>query len=215
MNYKVLSMKTEQEYVKDLSEIRSMMERSTKFLSLSGLSGIMAGIYALIGAYFAYHYFFNSADGEIYSSIAPQEITENVFNLILLAVLILVLAVGTAVLFSSKKAAKNDEVLWNPVTRRLVINMAIPLIAGGILILILISKGSLGLIAPLTMIFYGISLINASEFTFNEIRYLGIIQIVLGLLSAYFISLSLLLWALGFGLMHIAYGIYMHLKYEK
>lgn len=208
-------MKTEQEYVKDLSEIRSMMERSTKFLSLSGLSGIMAGIYALIGAYIAHRYFFTSAGGEIYSILAPQEITKNVYNLIFLAVLILVLALGTAVILSSKKAAKNDEVLWNPVTRRLVINMAIPLIAGGILILILISKGSLGLIAPLTMIFYGVSLINASEFTFNEIRYLGILQIVLGLLSSYFMELSLLFWALGFGLMHIAYGLYMHLKYEK
>lgn len=208
-------MKTNQEYVNDLSEIRSMMERSTKFLSLSGLSGILAGIYALTGAYLAYRYFFNSADGEIYSSIAPQEVSENVFSLILLAVLILVLAVGTAVLFSSKKAAKNDELLWNPVTRRLVISMAIPLIAGGILILILISKGILGLIAPLTLIFYGLSLINASKFTFNEIRYLGLTEIILGLISSYFIDLGLLIWALGFGIMHIAYGIYMHLKYEK
>lgn len=216
MKYKVLSMKTEQEYIKDLSEIRLMMERSTKFLSLSGLSGIMAGIYALAGAYVAYHFFYNESENAVYTSLlSRQEISGNVLSLILLGVLVLVLAVGTAVFLSSRKAAKNNEELWNPAARRLVTNMAVPLFTGGIFILILISKGIFALIAPLTLIFYGIALFNASKFTFNELRYLGITQIVLGLISSWFIAYSLFFWAIGFGLMHIAYGIYMHQKYEK
>jgi hypothetical protein len=188
-------MKTEQEYIRDLSEIRSMMERSTKFLSLSGLSGILAGIYALVGVYLAYRLFY--ADTELVMYNSRQEISGNVLNLILLAVIILILAVGTAIYLSSKKAARNNEVLWNPAARRLVINMAIPLFTGGIFILILISKGIFGLVAPLTLIFYGLALINASKFTFDELKYLGIIEIILGLVSSYFIGIGLLFGQLG------------------
>ncbi len=208
-------MKKEQEYIEDLSQIRSMMERSTKFLSLTGVSGILAGIYALAGSYITYLLFYRNTGEVIFNSLDKQQTYDNLGELVLLAAVILILAVGTAVFLSYRKAAKNNEVLWNPVARRLFINMSIPLITGGILILVLISKGIFGLIAPLTLIFYGLSLINASKFTFDDLRYLGIIQIILGLISSYFIEYVLIFWALGFGVMHIVYGIFMHLKYEK
>lgn len=214
LNYKVLFMKTEQEYIRDLSEIRQMMERSSKFVSLTGWSGIMAGIYALAGAFIAYHLFYNT-EGVVYNSISIQQISGGVFELIILAVIILLLAIGTAIFLSFRKAKRNKEVLWNATARRLVVNMAIPLITGGVFILILMAKGILGLLAPLTLIFYGLALINASKFTFDEVRYLGIFQILLGLLSSYFIGFGLLFWAIGFGILHIIYGIYMHWRYEK
>ncbi len=216
LKHKVLyHMKTEQEYINDLSEIRSMMERSTRFLSLSGFSGILAGIYALVAAFIAYHFFYRQEEAAVLNSLSPQELTGTIYDLFLLAILVLVLAVGTAIYFSAKKASKNDEQLWNPVSRRLVISMAIPLVTGGILILILINKGIFGLMIPLTLIFYGLALINAGKFTFEEVRYLGLFEIVLGLISIYFISLGLLFWAIGFGVMHIIYGILMHQKYDR
>lgn len=208
-------MKTEQEYIKDLSEIRLMMERSTKFLSLTGLSGILAGIYALAGAYLAFGLIYANTEVGFYNTVPGQENSGDILNLVFLAIIVLVLAVGTAIYLSSKKAKKSKEVLWNPVSRRLVINMAIPLVTGGIFILILISKGIFEMIAPLTLIFYGLALINASKFTFKDLKYMGIIQIILGLISSYFTAWGLLLWAIGFGVMHIIYGIYMHMKYEK
>jgi predicted lysophospholipase L1 biosynthesis ABC-type transport system permease subunit len=208
-------MKTEQEYIRDLTEIRSMMERSTKFLSLTGWSGIMAGAYALAGAYIAKNvFYFNSAVAS-YHTIERQEISGNVLGLFLLALLILVLAIGTAIFLSYRKAKSRGERLWNSSARRLVLNMAIPLGTGGILILILLSKGLPGLVAPLTMIFYGMALLNASKFTYEEVKYLGLIEIVLGLIASYYIGYGLLLWAIGFGIIHIIYGIYMHLRYEK
>jgi hypothetical protein len=215
LKFKVLSMKTEQEYIRDLTEIRSMMERSTKFLSLTGWSGIMAGMYALAGAYIAYKLFYFNRDEVIYNTIDRQEISGNGLMLFLLALVILVLAIGTAIFLSYRKSRKTGEKLWNAAARRLVINMAIPLVTGGIFILILFSKGILGLIAPLTLIFYGLALLNASKFTYEELKYLGLIEIVLGLIASYFIGYGLLLWAIGFGIMHIIYGVYMHLRYEK
>lgn len=212
---KVLSMKNEQEYIKDITEIRSMMERSTRFLSLTGWAGIMAGIYALAGAYAAYFLFYSEVGAVGYSSYERREITGEIWSLVLLGVLVLCCAVGTAAYLSFRKAKKTGQPVWNPVARRLVSSMAIPLVSGGVLIVILMFKGFFGLAAPLTLIFYGLSLVNAGRFTFDELRSLGIIQVVLGLLSTWFISYSLLLWAIGFGLMHIAYGIYMQQKYDK
>lgn len=192
-----------------------MMERSTKFLSLTGWSGIMAGIYALIGAYIAYDWFHFHRDVTSLYETDTQDISVNSIKLFLLALGILVLAVGTAVFLSSRKSEKNGEKLWNSAARRLLINMAIPLVSGGIFIVILFSKGLLSLIAPLTLIFYGLALLNASKFTYEELKYLGLINIALGLIATYFLQYGLLFWAIGFGIMHIVYGIYMHLRYEK
>ena len=208
-------MRKEQDYIKDISEIRSMMERSTKFLSLTGLSGVLAGIYALIGAYVVYEFFFREGTSEFFTTLNGGEISGGISNLIILALVILFLAVSTAIFFSFRKARKNGERLWNATARRLVMNMAIPLVAGGLLILVFLAKGLFGLVIPMTLIFYGLALANAGKFTFEEMKSLGIIQIFLGLLAAYFMEYSLLFWAFGFGIMHILYGIYMHLKYEK
>lgn len=204
-------MKEDQDYIQDIVEMRSMMERSSKFLSLSGLAGVMAGIYALSGAIIAYKVFSFNPD-EI---VASTSSSSTLLKIIFLALTILILAIATAIFLSYKKANKRREKFWNPTARRLLINMAVPLIIGGLLILILISKGFIGLIAPFTLIFYGLALYNASKFTYEEVRSLGLIQIGLGLISSYFVAYGLLLWAIGFGVIHIIYGIYMHYRYER
>ncbi|WP_029036412.1 hypothetical protein [Salinimicrobium xinjiangense] len=207
-------MKTEQEYVRDLSEIRSMMERSSKFMSLSGLSGIMAGIYALIGAYIVYRLFYGNQAG-IESTGDGQMLQGNITEIFLLAISVLILAIGTAIFLSWKKSQKSGEKLWHSAARRLTFNMTVPLLTGGILIILLLIKGLTEYIAATTLIFYGLALFNASKFTFQELKSLSLIEIGLGLIAFHFTGYELLLWALGFGLMHILYGIYMHLKYEK
>lgn len=215
MNHKVLYMKNEQKYIKDLNEIRSMMERSTKFLSLTGWSGIMAGLYALAGIYIAYGLISSQTEGYSYNMFSGPDLPAVVLELFLLGAVILVLAVGTAVFLSYRNARKSGDKLWNGAARRLAVNMAIPLVSGGILILILTSNGLFGLSAPLSLVFYGLALFNASKFTYEEFRYLGIIEIALGLAATYFIGYSLWFWAIGFGVMHIIYGIYMQLRYGK
>lgn len=208
-------MKVERDYLRDIAEMRAMMERSSKLLSLSGLAGIMAGIYALAGAYIAYSVFNFNPDSIVYDTQHSQSLYPHLPAVISLAIIILILAVGTAIFLSYKKAHKRGEKLWNPTARRLLIHIAIPLIAGGLLILILISKGLIGLVAPFTLIFYGLALYNAGKFTYEEVKSLGLIQTGLGLISAYFVAYGLLFWTLGFGVVHIIYGIYMHYRYER
>lgn len=207
-------MKEEKDYIQDIAEIRSMMERSSKFLSLSGWAGIMAGIYGLAGAYIAYQVFeFNP--GETGYSTSTGTLIPGMPEIIILAITVLVLALITAVYISFREANKRGEKLWNSTSKRLSVSMSVPFLTGGILILVLISKGLMVLAAPFSLIFYGLALYNAGRYTYQEVRTLGCVQICLGLIGSYFVSYGLLIWALGFGVAHIIYGIYMHYRYEK
>jgi len=207
-------MKEAHEYEKDLASIRSMMERSAKFISLSGLSGVLAGVYALIGAvaaYFVAHYPISAFDYRQYS-INERD---TFFKLLMIAALVLVASLTTGILLSNKKAKKHGLKFWTPASQRLFINLAIPLVSGGILILIMLFTGHFGLAAPASLIFYGLALIQASSNTFDEIRYLGFSEIILGLISAAVPGYGLIFWALGFGVLHIVYGGIMYNKYDK
>ena len=206
-------MKKQTDYIRDIAEIRSMMERSSKFLSLSGWAGIMAGIYALTGAYMAYRFLDFNPD-ELFYGVAENS-SSGLLKVILLAIIILILALGTAVFISWKRAGKRGEKLWNPTAQQLLVNMAVPLIAGGLLILFAISKGLIGLIIPFSLLFYGLALFNAGRYTYKEVKNLGLIEIVIGLISFWFVEYGLFFWALGFGVFHIIYGIYMNYKYER
>lgn len=208
-------MKKKQDYNKDIAEIRSMMERTTKFLSLSGWAGIMAGMYALVGAYVANYILDFNPDSIVYEALNADSGYPYLTKVIILGITILILALITAIMFSKKKAEKNGEKVWNSTSKRLIVSMAVPLSAGGILILILISKGFIGLITPLTLLFYGLALFSAGKHTIDDLKYLGLVQIVLGLTAVWFIEYGLLLWVIGFGFSHIIYGAYMYFRYER
>lgn len=208
-------MKDQQDYIQDLAEIRSMMERSSKFLSLSGLAGVLAGLYAIAGTYAAYYYLNFQPDGFQYPINVTGDTIAGMPPVFGLATLVLVLAVLTAMALSSARAKAKDEPVWNPTSRKMLSAVAVPLLSGGALLLVFIGAGFAGLAAPVSLIFYGLALFNASQFTFKDIKYLGFFQIVLGLVSAVFISYSLLIWAIGFGFLHIVYGLFIHFKYER
>jgi uncharacterized membrane protein YgdD (TMEM256/DUF423 family) len=206
--FKVLFMEAK-DYLKDIQDIKSMMAQSSQFISLSGLSGILAGIYALVGAYFAYNIIEN--DRSYYITLESTT-----FKLIMaIALLVLLLSIVTAYLLTIRKAKKMGEKVWNSTSKRLIINFCIPLLTGGIFTLLLLKNGYYGLIAPITLIFYGMACVNASKYTLRDVRYLGITQIILGLIATEFSGYGLYFWVLGFGICHILYGSIMHYKYDR
>jgi len=198
------------DYLKDIQDIKQMMSKSSQFLSLSGLSGILAGVYALIGAYIANTIL--PSNNRIDGTLTEQEIT---LKLLLIAMAVIVLSIITGFILSSSKAKKQGERLWNESSKRLLINFGIPLNTGGIFALILLQKEYYGLIAPITLLFYGLGCVNASRYTFRDVRYLGLTLIVIGLFATYYNGFGLLFWALGFGVCHILYGSIMYFKYER
>ena len=201
----------EMDVYKELSSIRSLMERSSKFISLSGLSGVLAGLYALAGAAFA----FRIIDSVTYTSGRVVQDPGILWPLIIIALTVLVLSILTSYWLSLRKAKSRNENIWNPVSRCLLAAVSFPMLTGGLFIGILILKGEYTYIAPASLIFYGLALIAGSQYTFSEIKWLGICEILLGLLSLSLSHNSLLLWPVGFGLLHILYGTIMHFKYER
>jgi len=201
----------------DLQTIREIMERSSKFLSLSGLSGIFAGVCALIGAAIVWFFILDSGHVQYdeYMHIPGGWSTSGIrFYLALDAILVLGIAALGAFYFSQRKARKAGQKFWTNLTQRLLVHLMIPLISGGIFTLILVFRNNLELVASVMLIFYGLSLVNAGKFTFGELHYLGLTEIVLGILAGFFINHGLLFWTIGFGLMHIVYGTVMYYRHE-
>lgn len=202
--------------LEDLKEIRSMMERSSRFISLSGLSGISAGIIAILGAFVAGWYVNKNITLVSNNVTTGGDVrTSDVVFLLLLAGIVLFLAVSAAIYFAIRKARLNDLPIWNKAAELTLINLLLPLGTGAIFCLILYTYGIFLLIAPATLVFYGLSLLNASKYTLSEIRYLGVTEIVLGLIAMAMPGYSLLFWAIGFGLLHIIYGAVMYFRYER
>ena len=190
----------------ELTAIRSLMERSTKFLSLSGLSGVLAGIYALIGGGMAY---------SMLNTGAEEVTTETVQNITYLAAVVLIASIATGVVLTYRQANKNGESFWNPVSKRMITSMLVPLLTGGILILIMLMQGYFQMIAASCLIFYGLSLFAAGEFSFSAVKWLGLLEIILGLIAAFMPAYGLIIWMIGFGGLHIIYGSWMHINYNK
>jgi hypothetical protein len=202
----------------DLQAIREIMERSSKFLSLSGLSGVFAGACALIGTAFAWYFILDSGHvhyDEYMHGLGGASTSGIRFYFALDAALVLGIAIIGAVYFSYRKAKKAGQPIWTNSTRRMLVNLMIPLVAGGIFTLILVFRNNLELVASVMLIFYGLSLVNAGKYTFGEIHWLGLTEIALGILAGIFINLGLLIWTIGFGVMHIIYGTVMYYRYES
>lgn len=181
-----------------------MMERSSKFLSLSGMSGVSAGIFALIGA----------GVGHLILKGEFSITGVLLYDFIILAALVLICALAVGFFFCLRKAKKSGAKLWMPVTWQIIKDFSVPMIVGGIFCVILVYQGALRMVAPSMLIFYGLALIYAGARTYRDIKILGACEILLGLIAGIFVYNGLLFWSIGFGVLHIVYGILIYYKYD-
>jgi hypothetical protein len=198
----------------ELAEIKSMMERSTRFLSLSGLSGILAGIYALAASGIAWYwiYFPNSSWSAGTESLSFRDLLN---RMLILGLGTLFAAVGSAYFLSKKNGAGNAQHFWSPASKRFLQSLFLPVALGGFFCFALLHERAFELIPAAMLLFYGIGLVQSAQFTLGEIRNLGFTQLILGLLAAFFPDYGLLCWALGFGLFHVIYGTLMYFRHER
>ena len=212
-------MKQQPAPLETLTEIRALMEKSSRFISLRGLSGVFAGTFALLGmAAVAWRFDLP------YTLEGYQHLAVNVYGnpdpdfytfILADAGLILVASLASGILLTTRRARRSHLPVWDKSARRVLWNMFIPLSAGGIFCLVLLAHGFVALVAPATLLFYGLALLNTSKYTLPDIRYLALSEISLGLVGAFFIGYGLFFWAIGFGLFHILYGLRMYQKYER
>ncbi len=143
------------------------MERSTRFISLSGLSGVMAGIYALIGAGIAYKLIYEiKSDYLGYNDLTIQ--------LFFIAFTVLLLSIATGIWLTIRKASRRGQSVWNQSSKLLLKSGAVPLLTGGCFVLLLLLQGHYGIIAPGCLIFFGLALFAASQYTFGDVKWLGL-----------------------------------------
>ncbi len=190
-----------------LQDIRSIMERSARFISLSGWSGVWAGAMALAGSYIAYTWL-QDMSVQYYSPMVAMQF-------IYLAVGVLIAALTGGVFFTWRKAKQQGGQLWNAASKRMLVQMAIPMTAGGVFALVFLMNWHIAYIAPACLAFYGLALINSSKYTLSDIKYLGGCEVILGCIGLFLPGYGLMLWAIGFGVLHILYGIVMWNKYDK
>jgi len=201
----------------ELRQIRKMMDESSRFLSLSGLSGVFAGLFAITGALVAL-YFLKWNSPEMSAGYESTIAGARGYNLRLIlavdAMLVLLLSVSLAFFLSLKKAKKEGKPFFSPASKRMLLNLFIPLVAGGTLVLVMFFRNEYSYIIPALLIFYGVALVSAGKFTVGEIFWLGLLEIITGLTAALLPGYGLYFWIFGFGLLHIVYGIIMYRKYE-
>jgi len=208
-------MNEQQQPIEDLQHIKRMMERSSRFISLSGLSGIAAGICALAGAWYASQKINCWIKGDCdlrLLAIADGKLIDELFWI---ATLTFISAFVLAFFFTWLRSKKSGTPIWGATTFRLFWNTIIPILAGGAFLVRMMQLGEYQLVPPGCLIFYGLALVNASKYTLSEVRYLGYGQLILGLINLWWIGYGLQFWAMGFGVMHIIYGIVMWWKYER
>ena len=222
MFYKVLFMDSQHPPLETLQDIKRIMERSSRFISLSGWSGISAGICALLGAWVAHNrisaYLHIRRGGSFYrGEVATiNNSAASLFqDLIVIAAITFIAAFVSAFLFTWIRSKRSGTPMWDRTVQRLFWNTVLPMVVGGLVILRAMQLGYFEFVAPGCLIFYGLALVNASKYTLGEVRYLGYGQLVLGIINMWASGGGLYFWAAGFGVLHIVYGALMWWKYER
>lgn len=194
-------MDPKKEQLEAIRDIKNYMEQSSRYLPLSGIAGIINGLLSLIVAW-----------------IVKTKMEINAANqnmLILLFGSLLLISLLIEIVMAERNAKRKQIDAWDSIAKRFLINLFIPLVAGGIYCLILFKNEMFDFVLPATLIFYGLALINSSKYTIADIRLLGILELSLGLISSYYTESALVFWAAGFGILHIIYGILIYQKHEK
>ena len=210
-------MNQSEQPLEDIRVIRKLMEESSRFLSLSGLSGIIAGVVGLAGAWIA-HLVIKAnnpyTDWYLRPLAGGEAGNGTVLELFGAMAIVLLVAFSAAVVFSSRKAKKSGVNAWTPVTRRMLVSLLVPLAAGGLFVLFTVKTVPANVTAASTLIFYGVAMMSAGKFTFGEIHWLGALEVVTGLVCILLPQCTIIIWAAGFGVIHICYGLFMHLRYK-
>ena len=201
-------MENNNEALRTVRDIKSMMEKSSRFTSFSGTSAILIGTIALAGATMARSRLTNTLD----LSMA----TSSLSKLITVGLAVFVLSLIIVLFFSAQKARKAGQKFASKQMWRTLFNFLLPLFVGGLFCASLIAGGEYRLLSPAMLLFYGLALINASKYTYRSIFRLGCIELLIGIFSLFLPSdYALLFWSIGFGWVHIVYGIYFYFAVER
>lgn len=193
--------------LKDLYEINSIIDRSKRYTSISGVSIGIAGVFAIIGLFMA--------NGVLKGEFGNFTTSQRELVCMYIFGLVLVLSLLVMFILSSFKSVKSGEKIWNDKALKCLYSFFYPIATGGILSFLSYQNQQSDVVLSIQLIFYGLACIAGSPFSFKEFKWLGIGCLILGITSVVFPYYNLIFWGIGFGLFNIGYGLYIHFKYEK
>lgn len=194
-----------QEAEENLRVIRELMERSTRYSTFSGLSGICAGLFSILGCLVQRFW--------VLSLPASERLVAFTINW----TLVIALTIGADFFLTKRKAPLVGKTILSRLGRQMVVASAPGLLTGALLTLFLLQQGHMDQVYPVWMLSYGSAVCAVGLFSQKEVGRLGrafltagALTLALGLLTAlqpYIASLGLFITALTFGGFHIAYGL--------
>ena len=180
------------------------MQQNSSYFSLSGLSGILVGIYGLLTVYMVHMLTSTYGDGFDGSSQLPIALLE--IGILVLAVVMILVALITLRIRAKRSAKKHNEKLWSPFSKKLRFHTLILLLLFIVILAVVANKGYYSIITPLMLLLYGIFLLNLSRLV-GRLRYLAFAELILATIAYFIYDKELLFLGLGFGIFHIIYGI--------
>jgi hypothetical protein len=179
----------------NLRYIRETMELATAFTGISGWGAIAIGITALIA-----------------SVIAALQSTFNAWLAVWIAEgLISLLIAGWSM---DRKARAIDMPLGSGPGRKAVFSLTPPMLAGGLLTIVLVQAGITNAIPGVWLLLYGTGVITGGMYSVKVVPIMGICLMVLGA-HALFSPPAFANWfmAAGFGGLHLVFGAIIVRKY--
>ena len=174
-----------------LEVIRETLERSTAFTAVSGWGYVGMGATALLASY-----------------VALRQPTIEAWLAVWLGEALV--AVTIALVAMHGKASRLKTPILSLPGRRLFVGLLPALFAGGVMTLALVRSGDTRQISGVWLLLYGVAVMQAGAFSVRTIPVMGAVFILIGAIALplpWFWANVML--AVGFGLVHIAFGYYI------
>ena len=189
-----------QEAYENLRMIRQMMERSTKHSSLSGFSGIIVGLWAIIGV------------AVTRLAVQPNRAHHWLAYIAEFAATwaaVLVLSILTDLLVTKRRAALVGKHVFSKLGTHIVGAAAPGFTAGFVLTMYLLQQQRIGEVYGFWMLSYGLAICAVGLFSVRPVLFLGWAFLLAGAATLFLPhAWGLGMMALSFGGFHIAYGLY-------
>ena len=174
--------------LEDLHFIRETMESAAAFTAVPGVGGVIIGITALVAAF-----------------VATRQAGPSAWLVTWLAEGVLAFAVASGTMI--RKARRAQTPLLSRPGRKFVLSLSPPLLAGALLTGVLYHAGQVGVLPGLWLLLYGAGVVTGGAFSVRIIPLMGICFMMTGGMALFCPpAWGNILMAVGFGVLHIAFG---------
>lgn len=178
-----------------LRYIRETMENAAEFTAVPGWGGVAMGVTALAASW-----------GAAYQS------TTRGWLAVWLAEMFVALAIAAPA--AATKARRANSSLFSGPGRKFALSFAPPIFVGGLLTFALFQSGATGALPGMWLLLYGTAIVTGGAFSVRAVPIMGLCLMALGA-GALFTPAAWgnIFMAAGFGLVQIAFGLWIALRY--